>query len=314
MQPPVSIRAADCSQVADWSCAVGWDIEYQQVGAGAFDGWFSFASCQSLKLTNQWCNRGTVICGCPPPGMVAVVIPCAIDGLGTYEGTALSRNDAIVLYPGDERVLSSPPGFRVCTISVPRSRFEAALWHRARGRAPATSATCRSFVLSTGRVQEWAGTICSLTEGKLRPAGQTATLELEDRMLDALAMGVCEALGTREEHVLRGARAEYVRRARDYIEAHLEDAILLSRVATYAGVSTRTLELAFRDVLGVAPMDYILTRRLNKVRRHLLNNGRSIETLAGLALEYGLSHFGRFSLHYKTLFGELPSETRRRSQ
>ena len=92
-QPLISAHAIDCSQVADWSREVGWDIEYQQVGRGAFDAWFCFASCQELRLTNQVCNREMVICGCPPRDMLAMVLPSGRDHLGIYEGRTLSRND-----------------------------------------------------------------------------------------------------------------------------------------------------------------------------------------------------------------------------
>ena len=125
-------------------------------------------------------------------------------------------------------------------------------------------------------------------------------------------MGLCEAPQDAGRPLRRGVRAKYIRQARDYIEAHLEEALPLTQVAAHACVSTRTLELAFRDVLGATPTAYILTRRLNKARRELLEEGRVAGTLADLALKNGLFHFGRFSRDYKALFGESPSETRSR--
>jgi AraC family ethanolamine operon transcriptional activator len=312
-QPCVSVRAVDCSQIADWSRAVGWDIEYQQISRGTFDAWFCVASCQELRLTNQWCNREMVICGCPPRDMLAMVLPSGRDHLGVYEGRTLGRYDAVGLFPGDGRVLCSPPGFRTCTVSISRARFEAALWHHARYDLSARLPESQPFALSPKRLHKLAATICSLAGGEPRPVGRAAIVELEDRILQQLALGLCEAQGDLEQPRRRGDRAEYVRRARDYIEAHLEQAMPLSQVAAHAGVSTRTLELSFRNVIGTTPTAYIRTRRLNKARRRLLEEGRMAGTLAELALEHGLFHFGRFSRDYRALFGELPSETRRRS-
>lgn len=73
------------------------------------------------------------------------------------------------------------------------------------------------------------------------------------------------------------------------------------------------LELAFREVLAATPTEYILAPRLNPVRRRLLGNGCEIGTLADLAMEYGSFHLGRSSREHKALFGDLPSETLRKS-
>ena len=165
-QPLISARAVDCSQIADWSRQVGWDIEYQQVGRGNFDAWFCAGSCQELRLTNQMCNREMVICGGPPHDMIAVVLPSGRGHLGVYEGKTLRRNDAVVLCPGDGRVLCSPAGFQTCTISMPWSRLEAALSHYAGRDLPAVLPKSRTFSLPQRRHYELAATSCSLTSSE----------------------------------------------------------------------------------------------------------------------------------------------------
>ena len=293
---------------------MGWDIEYQQIGPGNFDAWFSAGSLQELRLTNQVCNREMVICGCPPKDMIAIVLPAGGGHLGTYEGRALRPNDAIALVPPDGRVLCTPSGFQTCTVSVPRKRLEAALWHNARGDLSALLPESRPFALSPGRLHKLTGTIRALAAENLGSEDGTATLEIEDRLLRELATGLSGVTADLEQAPRRGIRTKYVRRARSYIDAHFEEAIPLSQVATHAGCSGRTLELAFREVLGVTPTAYILSRRLNKVRQRLIESDGAAGTLADLALEHGLFHFGRFSRDYRVLFGELPSETRGRSQ
>ena len=310
----VSARAVDCSQVADWSRQVGWEIDYQQVGRGFFNAWFTTASCERLRFTNQFCNREIVICGSPPQDMVAVVLPSGVGPLGVYEGTALRPTDAIVLSSGDARCLRSPAGFNGCTVSVPRTTLEEAVWRYAHCEVANvfTGSQWREF--TPKRMKKLASMICFLTSEESRTLGPTATVELQDRLLQQLAKEFCQGRREVEQHVRPGDRARYVRRARDYIEAHLNEAIRLNQLAAHAGVSIRTLELAFRQLLGVAPIEYIRTRRLNQLRRQLLRKGREIPTLADLAKEHGLIHMGRLSAEYRTLFGELPSETLARSQ
>lgn len=109
-------------------------------------------------------------------------------------------------------------------------------------------------------------------------------------------------------------RAEQVKRARNDIEDHLKETILLGQVAEQAGVSIRTLKLSFRSFLGVTPFEYIRTRRLKKIRQHLLDQNPDKPSLADLAIRHALFHLGRFSGDDKALFDELPSETLARSR
>ncbi|WP_425338418.1 helix-turn-helix domain-containing protein [Thiorhodococcus minor] len=66
------------------------------------------------------------------------------------------------------------------------------------------------------------------------------------------------------------------------------------------------------DALGTTPSRYILARRLHSARE-VLRNARSASVTVA-ALDQGFEHLGRFSQHYQTLFGELPSRTLQRSR
>jgi transcriptional regulator GlxA family with amidase domain len=75
-----------------------------------------------------------------------------------------------------------------------------------------------------------------------------------------------------------------------------------------AGVSERTLEYAFKAILGMTPMAYLTRLRLHRVRQALLSAppGTMVSTVA---LKWGFWHFGDFARTYKECFGELPSDT-----
>jgi transcriptional regulator GlxA family with amidase domain len=77
-------------------------------------------------------------------------------------------------------------------------------------------------------------------------------------------------------------------------------------------VSERTLEYAFKEVMGLAPMTYLVRLRLHRVRQALLAETQGSTTVSAEALNWGFWHFGEFSRAYKACFGELPSDTLRR--
>jgi len=76
-------------------------------------------------------------------------------------------------------------------------------------------------------------------------------------------------------------------------------------------VSERTLEHAFRKVMGMSPVAYLTRLRLHRVRKALRMATHRSTTVSAQALNWGFWHFGDFSRAYKDCFGELPSETLR---
>lgn len=98
-------------------------------------------------------------------------------------------------------------------------------------------------------------------------------------------------------------RRQVVAQARDYILAHRTESITVPELCQQVHVSRRTLQYCFEDVLGISPILYLRTVRLNGVRRELAG-GRAIGELAG---EWGLCNFSQFSSDYRKLFGMTPS-------
>jgi AraC-like DNA-binding protein len=104
-----------------------------------------------------------------------------------------------------------------------------------------------------------------------------------------------------------------VKAAEDYAMSHADDRIYVGDLCRAAGTSERALEYAFKNVMGLTPVSYLTRLRLHRVRRALLAATHGTATVSALALDCGFWHFGDFSRAYKDCFGELPSETLRRT-
>lgn len=101
-----------------------------------------------------------------------------------------------------------------------------------------------------------------------------------------------------------------LRRAIDYIEAHLDSVITLADIVDASRVPGRTLFKHFKDHRGISPMRYLRTARLKKVREWL-QRAEPEQEIAEVAMRWQIEHMGRFALEYRKRFGESPSETRR---
>lgn len=105
---------------------------------------------------------------------------------------------------------------------------------------------------------------------------------------------------------------EAMRRAVSDALDEAEDSVLFqSELARSLDVSLATLHRFFIDWFGLPPARYLLTKRLYLARRRL-SSGEPV-TVTEVATSCGFWEFGRFSARYREQFGELPSETLRRS-
>jgi AraC family ethanolamine operon transcriptional activator len=104
-------------------------------------------------------------------------------------------------------------------------------------------------------------------------------------------------------------RMRVVRRAEDYMQAHLGDPLSMLDLCRELGVSERTLHYAFQEVRGLSPMAYFKASRLNAARQELKATPAGTTTVREISQRWGFRHTGEFAADYRRLFGELPSET-----
>ncbi|MCC8397028.1 AraC family transcriptional regulator [Paraburkholderia sp. MMS20-SJTR3] len=123
-------------------------------------------------------------------------------------------------------------------------------------------------------------------------------LQLPHSYSDALARGAKPPLPT------------HVKRARDYIDAHLGEPLSVATLAQAAGVSPRTLQNGFSQFLDVSPAEYIRERRIEAVHRVLQQNPQ--RSVTDVLLEHGVHSFGHFAKAYARRYGQPPSATAKR--
>jgi AraC-like DNA-binding protein len=104
-----------------------------------------------------------------------------------------------------------------------------------------------------------------------------------------------------------------VKAAEEYALSHTNDHVFVGDLCRATATSERALEYAFKNVMGLTPVAYLTRLRLHRVRRALLAATHRSATVSALALDWGFWHFGDFSRAYRDCFGELPSETLRRT-
>ena len=137
----------------------------------------------------------------------------------------------------------------------------------------------------------------------------TAQSDLLEILLAALG-SVGHGTSVAEDRT-RQAHSRVVRIAEDHALSHIGEHLHVTDLCAAAGVSERTLQYAFREVMGMTPVVYLTRLRLHRVR-HRVRATHASTTVTAETLNWGFWHFGDFSRAYKECFGELPSDTLRR--
>jgi AraC-like DNA-binding protein len=97
----------------------------------------------------------------------------------------------------------------------------------------------------------------------------------------------------------------------EFLEANPDRPIYLAEICAAVGAAERTLRASCEEHLGMGPIRYLTLRRMHQVRRALLHSDPSKATVTRIVTNHGFWELGRFSVAYRALFGESPSETLR---
>jgi AraC family transcriptional regulator len=124
---------------------------------------------------------------------------------------------------------------------------------------------------------------------------------------DALTVAICIdflRLGAEPPPRRTGALASWqVRRATDYLLAHLSEAVPLAALAGLTGLSQWHFARAFKAATGVSPHQWQLNARIAKAEKLLLS--RSM-TQAQIALEVGFAEQSHLCRVFKNVIGVSP--------
>lgn len=137
---------------------------------------------------------------------------------------------------------------------------------------------------------------------------------IREQMMMTLLLAQPNSLRARLTAAQPPVSREAVRAAVDVVEANPTEYLSTARLATAMGVSVRALQAGFRAVLGTTPHAYVLDVRLRRAHNELVSaHPDDGATVTEIARRWGFGNVGRFAEQYRSVYGEKPSETLRRS-
>ncbi len=132
----------------------------------------------------------------------------------------------------------------------------------------------------------------------------TLTVELMITLSRALRSEWEESLS-----VKNGKAKELVTIAKQFMDENFDQGITVSEAAAYVFLSQGYFTRAFRDELGISPMNYLMKKRIEKACKLLQNNEIKV---SAISLQSGFSSPQRFNVAFRKQMGMTPMEYRKK--
>ena len=294
-----------------------WNFEVSQLTKGALTAESTMLALDGVNLLHIRLNQTVRQRGFGPRNMAAIFIPCAGTAPVFASDQLVERGQCMTVMGGELEGVSHSEYQEIDVafdLNACRAQIDA-LNGGSIGVMPGTTiaAPGQSWIADMTARVDWLLSAArehgsGLSDPQLRMA-------LSDHLLASMVH--FDSTPADIDSTTRKATASRrtgVRLAREYIHARLSEPLPLSELCRHSGLKVRTLETGFQEVTGLSPVAYIRSLRLNAVRRTLHDVSARQRSISDIALDNGFWHLSQFATDYRKLFGETPTNTRRRSQ
>jgi AraC-like DNA-binding protein len=299
------------TRIEDWADGVlGAGLEVTQMSRGVVRGSLVFAERNGITYSSGYIDGRVALAGPLSQdritiGVGLVMPPGSREWLNEIDTGAVG-----VFMPGDEHDALYSPGTLYATVTLDAERLEAAAAFR--GLVLGAEMLGGSGIDRRKAAQpldelraQWLG----LHAGRAEPHAADPAERLLELAIGHFARQPRQHAGPPNPEGL----GRIVARAREFIEARLDEPLSVGAIARASCASRRTLFRAFVSVLGETPAQYVRRRRLHRIRHDLASWRENVCTVSMIANRWGVNELGRMAGWYRDLFGERPSETLRRA-
>jgi AraC family ethanolamine operon transcriptional activator len=296
---------------------LSFDQSYLQLSAGSFRG--RFLSCflgDGLSLHIEHCNQALEQSLASDGQAYSIGVVISLEAPFRLNGRDLGPEQVMIAAPGSSLHLLSPPNGAIIGIVVGRDRMEAV-----GARLPQALEWLAGIASSVRVLQapELARRIREDTVQSLQAIHFFGD-RLEGHVIgDGLLSGILSKIALE----LTGWPAGTERTApltferfiacRDQIQWHWDSIRRMDDLLAATGeASRRTVETSFSEQIGMGPLAYQRLLRLHMARSALGDPTLFDQSIGDIAARFDFWNGGQFANHYQSLFGELPSDTRRK--
>jgi len=303
----ISFSALETEEMAERVRDVKWGTEYIARGR-SFAAEVAVLQTQRAQLARNRFHSACLSRGeCPPDSYVFALSTTQVES-SRLGGESFGPDKIGVLRSGMDHEFCAAAGEEVLMLVVSREWVERET--RARwGRPLSELAHHWTFACRDPRtVRLLRASWSRLFEKNPRQSDRIALSETTRQIEEELPRELLRAIAPPLPGTSAPDRRRAARRAEGYIRENMHRSISLGDLCRVGNANERALREGFVELYGFSPLPYLKTLRLQTARTELQKGGHD-RRISDIALACGFTHLGRFSVAYRQLFGEKPSET-----
>ncbi len=289
--------------------ALGWGLEFTQLDRGTFHATLRQVAAPKVSLTHFNLNRKFLQRGgIQGNGRTFAIFLNRVSDMRWRNSPEVGSNTLVVFPPDGSLDALTHPGFDAVSISVDlpflRETARQQDLERAYDAIPRTSETIQTDhrIINALRVA-----ILTLFQAGECAFDRKAIGDIESQIAYLILLGIGCRIPQRRSRPNRKRDRAFSMAVEMIIDAPEPPSI--RDICKRVGASERTLRYAFQEHMDVSPKQFLNAHRLNRVRRSLLSGPDGPSPIQDTAAEFGFWHTGQFAADYRSMFGELPSET-----
>lgn len=310
-----SIQTSDPQKLSAFQ--TGKNRQYTQVRSGSFHACYSEVNLEGVQLFSENINVGARIQATPDPRFVpyAAVLPNGSNG--NFCGFQLPENPFLQATGGEWDVTFSNH-LHYVSAAFNREYFQNYYAQITAQDVPyewLMSRMVSTLPQALSCFRNGSKQILYLTSQNPNYLNYPAVLKyLSDLPFKLIFDALGPTLHKQEKIKPLSKRLRGVRKSLEYIEANPKKMLTVPEVCAVSGLSERSLQYGFQELLGMTPVKYLRLVRLNGSHQDLLAaQADSNQKVVDIALKWGFVELGRFAREYQMLYNELPSQTLRQA-
>lgn len=292
----------------------GWNQGYTQLSAGGFAGYVSEIRFADLHLFLEYSSQSLLQQGQLAADTIALGVPLSYSGNGLFCGSACNQQSMHIFSGTNGFEFFSPTQLLMAGISVHSDALVDKLNDEDSATALGHMTQANLLNIEATKAQAlrelMVGAFAMITDSPQLLHSTQNQASLRQSVLSLLTECLIDTTETvdktTQQLVITQAKCrDIIAATRELVLQNVDRPISVAEVCQQLGVSRRTLQYCFHNLLNTTPMAYLRAQRLNGVRS-MLKNAHSVTAAAA---HWGFWHFGHFSQEYKKMFAELPSNT-----
>jgi len=295
----------------EYSTAIaGLNVEGHQLSKGNFNGKSKILSTDNFQIGIRTAKAKHIQIGCVNKGYIAMVFPLKRTDY-IFNGKSLQDNSQLIAYDNVEAKLILPEGHKHITLLINSTELanyisedEVKLFFNACKHLHQNKISITRKTLLTEH-------LCHIYKVLQQLSEQPSNLLAYQDCYDSLFYSINDyhTFHNNEKLVKITNRERLLARALDYIHNTDLQTLTISNLITGVHASSRSIQYCFSELLGMTAKNYLITIRLNAIRKELLELVPKENTMTQVANKFGVVNIGRFKQDYEKFFHESPRET-----